>query len=111
AAELLMLQWIAKRVNDRAGLQPVARNFPQLLEADGKLLRLCAFTKLKAPHQLLREISPNAVTEDRDLREDVDAGLESRLLLAVLADAAIAGAHADHARAIHQDVLPGKARE
>ena len=92
------------------GVSAIRRDLPQLLEADRELLRLCAFAELQPPHQLLREVAAHAVAEDRDLREDVDAGLEGRLLLAVLADAAIAGADADHARAVHQDVLAGEAR-
>ena len=93
------------------GSQPIGRDLPQLLEADRELLRLRAASELQSPQQLLGEVAAHAVAEDRDLGADVDAGLERRLLLAVLADAAIAGAHADHARAVHQHVLPGKARE
>src|SRR5437867_10482329 len=96
---------------DRARLQPIERDLPELLEADCKLLGLRALTEFKAPHQLFREIAPDAVAEDRDFREDVDAGLEGRLLLAVLADAAVAGADPEHAAAFHEDVLPGKAGE
>src|SRR6185295_16079003 len=62
-------------------------------------------------HQLLGEVAAHAVAEDGDLRQDVDAGLEGRLLLAVLPDATVASAHPDDARAVHQDVLPREARE
>ncbi len=49
--------------------------------------------------ELLGEVAAHAVGEDRDLGVDVGARLERALRLAVLADAAIAGAHADDARA------------
>src|SRR5947199_234193 len=66
---------------------------------------------LRPPPQLLRQVPAHAVAEDRDLGEDVDARLERRLLLAMLADAAVTGAYAEHASAVHQNVLPGKAGE
>ena len=51
-------------------------------------------------HERLREIAAHAVGQDRHLRADVDARLEGGLLLAVLADAAIAGSHADDTIAV-----------
>ena len=49
--------------------------------------------------------------EDGDLRANVDARLIARLVLAVLADAAIARADADDAIALHQDVGAGESGE
>ena len=42
AAELLLAQRIAERVDHRAGLQAILRDVPQLLDADRKLRRLAA---------------------------------------------------------------------
>ena len=70
-----------------------------------------ASAELQRASQLLGEIAAHAVGEDRDLREDVGAGLERALLLAMPADALVAGAHADHAVAVEQHRLAGEARE
>ena len=61
--------------------------------------------------QLLGQIAADAVAEDRDLRVDVHARLEGAPPLAVAADAAIAGAHADHAVAVEQHLDAGKPGE
>ena len=53
--------------------------------------------ELQVAIELLGQVAAHAVGEDRDLGVDVGAGLERALRLAVLADAAVAGAHADHA--------------
>ena len=49
----------------------------------------------RSRYSCLVEVAAHAVGEDRDLGVDVGAGLERALRLAVLADAAVAGAHAD----------------
>ena len=61
--------------------------------------------------QRLRQVAAHAVAENRDLGADVDARLERRLLLAVLVDAAIAGADADDAIAVVQHFRRGEAGE
>ena len=79
------------------GGEPVGRHLPQLLDAERVELRLTALVEREPPHERLRQVAAHAVGRDRHLRADVDARLEGRLLLAVLADAAVAGAHADDA--------------
>ena len=58
--------------------------------------------QVEAIDQLLRERAAHAFADHRHLREDVHAGLVVRLRLAVLVDAHVAGAHADHAPALDQ---------
>jgi len=98
-------------VDDGAGLQPILWNIPQLLDANGKLRRLGVGADLQLTIELLGEVAAHAVGEDRDLRHDVGAGLEGTFRLAVLADAAIAGADTDDASFLDQHVLPREAPE
>src|SRR5688572_5727863 len=105
AAELLLPQRIAERVHHRARREPSRRNVPELLQAERELLRLPLLAQRQATQELFCQVAADTVAEDRHLRQDVDARFEGRFLLAMLADAAIARAHANHARAIHQDVL------
>ena len=62
-------------------------------------------------NELLGQVSARTVGKDRDLGVDVGSGLERALGLAVLAKAAITGAHANHAVAIKQDRLSREAHE
>ncbi len=71
----------------------------------------CARADLQRAHQVLGQMAAHAVGEDRDLGADVGAGLERAPRRAVPADAAIAGADADHARALVEHLLAGKAHE
>ena len=87
------------------------RDLPQLLDADRVQLRRAPFVQRQPPHELLGEVAAHAVGEDRDLGANVDARLERRLRLAVLVDAAVAGAHADDAVALVQHLARGEAGE
>ena len=109
AAELLGAQRIAERVDDRARRQPAGRHVPQLLEPDRILRRLAA--ERQRAQQLLGEVAADAVGEDRHLGADVGARLHRAARRAVLADAAIAGADAGHARALEQHLLAGEPHE
>ena len=93
------------------GGHPVGRHLPQLLDADGEELRMTRVSEDETPHQLFGEVAAHAVGEDRHFGVNVDAGLEARLPLPVLADAAVARAHAENPLAIHQEVGAGKSRE
>ena len=73
--------------------------------------RLAALGKRQPRKQLLGEVAADAVAEDRDLRVDVHARLEGAAPLAVAADAAIAGAHADDPVAVVQHLDAGKPGE
>src|SRR4030095_16849561 len=111
AAELLVPQRIPERVNHGARLDATAGNVPQLLQADRVLLRLAVLAQLELLDQSLGEIAAYTVAEDRHLGVDVHARFVGRLVLAVLAHAAIAGADTDHPNAIGQHVLTGKTAE
>ena len=111
AAELLLAQRVAQRVDHGAGRQAIPRDLPQFLDADRELRRLAVLAELQDADQLLGEVAAHAVGEDRDLGLDVGARLEHAARLSVAADAAVAGADADHAVAIEQHRLPGKAPE
>ncbi len=109
ATELLGAQRVAERVDDRARRQPAGRHVPQLLEPDRILRRLAA--ERQGAQQLLGEVAADAVGEDRHLGADVGPGLHRAARCAVLADAAIAGADAGHARALEQHLLAGEPHE
>ncbi len=111
AAELLHPQWIAERVDNGAGLDPVLRDLPQLLDADGIELRLLPGVERQPAHELLGQVAADAVAEDRDLGPDVDPCLERRLLRAVLVDALVAGADADDAIVLVEDLRCREAGE
>ena len=93
------------------GLQAIGRDFPDFLEADRKLGRMRRVAELQGPHQLLRQVAAHAIGEDRDLGENVGARLVGRLLLAVTADARVAGPHADHPLPVEQHRLCRESRE
>ena len=107
AAELLLPQRIAERVDDRPRLQPILGDVPELLDADRKLRRLAGRpscrTRISSLVRCPRTPSAKIVTL---------AGCPRRARtcprLAVLAHAAIARPHADHALAVEQHRLPGK---
>src|SRR5688572_18309505 len=63
-AKFIVTERIPHRVDDGARLDPIARDLPQLLQADGKLLRRTALAQLQAAEQLLGEIAADAVAED-----------------------------------------------
>ena len=111
AAELFHPQRVAERVDHRARRDAVGRHLPQLLDADGVLLGLAALGQRQARQQLLGQVAADAVAEDRDLRVDVDAGLERAAPLAVAADTTVAGPHADDAVAVKEHLDARKARE
>jgi hypothetical protein len=111
AAEFLVPQRVSERVGHRPRLDPSARDFPELLQAERELLRLATVRERQPAQQLLRQIAPDTVAQDRDPGHDVDTRLEVRLVLAMFSDAAVAGADTDHARALDQDVLRREARE
>src|SRR4029453_14448202 len=110
-AELLLAQRIAHRVHDGPGGNTIWRNLPQLLDADRVELRRAVLVQRKGPDDRLRQIAPDAVSENRDLRVNVNAWLERRLSLAMFSDSAIAGANARHAFAVVQDLDSGKPGE
>ena len=92
------------------GCEAIRRDLPQLLEADRELRRLASCRRagsrrISSLVRLPRTPSQKIVTFAWMSTPGSNVGL----LLAVLADAAIAGAHADDARAVHQHVLPGEA--
>ena len=111
AAELFHPQRVAHRVDHAAGREPIDGHFPQLLDAERVELRQPALVEAELRDERLRQVAADAVAEDRRLRVDVDARLERALSAAVLVESAIAGAHADHARAVVEHLRCGKPRE
>ncbi len=111
AAELILQERIPQRVDHGARFDAALGNLPQLLEADGVLLGLPVLRQIEPPHDVLRQVAAHAVTEDRDLGQDLHARLELALLRSVLCDAAIACPDADHTCAIEQHLASGKPAE
>src|SRR5262249_42754417 len=60
-------------------------------------LRLSSFVKTEPPHQFLRQRSTYALTQHRDLREQVHARFKIGFRLALFVDPLVAGAHPEHA--------------
>ena len=81
-------------------------DLPHLLDAELPHLRLAALGEVELLDRRAGDVSPAALGEHRRLRLDVGAGLEVAELLALLAAALVAGAHADDA-AILDDQLRG----
>ncbi len=75
------------------------------------LLRLAVLRQAQPAHDFLRQVAAYAVTEDRDLRQDLDSGLELALLRSVLRDATVASPDASHAATVEQDIASGKPAE
>src|SRR5262245_8217058 len=111
ASELVKLQRVAHRVRDRPGCDAPGRNLPQLLQSDGKLLRLTMSAKLQTTEEFLRQVAAHAIAEDGDLRLNVNSGFEGALVFTVTTDTTVARPHADYTSAVHQHVLTGEARE
>ena len=111
AAELFVLQRKAQGVDDTARLHAAGRYLPQLLDADRIHLRTLPVVQPELPHQRFGQVAADAVGENRDLGANIHTRLERGLALAMLVDAAIAGADADDAIAIEEDFGGGKAGE
>ena len=82
-------------------------DLPDLLDAELPHLRLASVGEVELADRGAGEMSPAALGEHRGLRLDVGAGLEVAERLAVLAAALVAGAHADDA-AVVDDQLRGR---
>jgi hypothetical protein len=82
---------------------------PDLLDARLEDLRIPT-RELEAVDELLGEGAADALAEDRDLRDDVHAGLERGLRLAVLVDTHVAGADPDDPPALHEELVAREAR-
>ena len=111
AAELVVPQRIAERVDDGAGREAIGRHLPQLLEADRELLGLSSPAELKTPQQLLGQVAAHAVAEDRDLGVDVDAGSNPALCSPCRPMPRSPVATPITRGAVDEDVLPGEAGE
>ena len=81
----------------RPARETATRHLPQLLDAERVELRQTPGIERKPLHERLGQIAANAVTENRDLRVQIDAGLERGLVTALLVESAIPCAHADDA--------------
>ena len=103
AAELLLPQRVAERVDHRAGRHAVRRHLPQLLDPDRELLGLrgpapAAAARSSCLVRLPRTPSQKIVT----FAWMSTPGSNVPRAFAVAADAAVAGSHADHAVAVEQ---------
>src|SRR6266567_556148 len=86
-------------------------HLPEFLDPDRIRLGAPAIIQSELPDERLRQIAADAIGEDRDLRVDVDAGLEGGLPLAVLVDSAVARPDTDHRAAIEEDLGRRESRE
>ena len=101
----------ALRMRHQALLEFGRLDLPQLLEPDAELLRIDAGAQLELGHQLLGERAAHALGDQRVLGQQVHARRVIRLVLAVLADAHVAGADAAHRAVLVVEHLgAGKAR-
>src|SRR5262249_30426201 len=95
AAERVVGQGVTERVHHGTRFDAPFRQLPDLFHPDRVNLRIAAFIEIKPPDQLLGQRAARAFAEHGHFGEDVGAGLIILLRLAVLADALVAGAHAD----------------
>ena len=72
-------------------------NLPALLQANAVMLRIGVFAEIKALRDLLAKIAANALGENRIFSKQFVAGLVTGLLLAVLANAHVAGGNTGNA--------------
>ena len=91
--------------------EPTGRQVPQLLEADGELLRLTPFGQLQTTQELLGQVAAHAITEDGDLGVDVHACFEGLPGFSLTIEAPIAGSYPDDAVTVEEHFLPGKPGE
>jgi hypothetical protein len=75
AAELRLPQRVSQGVGNGAFRNAIGREFPKLLQAKGVELRQPPLVERQILHEPFREVSPDAVTENRDLRADVRSWL------------------------------------
>ncbi len=83
------------------------RHLPDLLDAELPDLRLASLAEVELPDRGAGEVPPAALGEHGGLGLDVGAGLEVAERLAVLAAALVAGAHADDAAVLHDQLRRG----
>ena len=112
AAELLLAKRVAQRVHHGAGrrARPAGTSHSSLMpiaNCSGCLPAAVGARRSSCFVRLPRTPSQKIVTLARMSTPGSNVGL----LLAVPADAAVAGAHADHALAVHQHLLAGKPGE
>src|SRR5262249_54543754 len=105
AAERAGVERPVQGVDDAALLRASRRHLPQLLHAGGVDLRLAVARQAQRALQLLRDRAARALAQHREPGEAVGAGLIRGLLVAVLVDALVAGAHAEQPLAVEQRVL------
>ena len=82
-------------------------DLPDLLDAELPDLRLAALGEVELADRGAGEMAPAALGEDGGLGLDVGAGLEVAERLAVLAAALVAGAHADDATVLDDELRGG----
>ena len=107
AAELAVLRGELERPAHRVD-HAVERllDLPDLLHAELPLLRVLG-AEVEVADRRAGEVAGRALGEHRRLRDQVRAGLEVGELLAVAAAALVAGAHADHASVLHEQLVAG----
>ena len=102
----------AKRVRNSSGRITIIRKLPKFLDTQTVNLWLASFVEAQPLNKLFGQRTAHAFTQHRDLRAQIDTGLEIRFALPFLADSFVAGAHADHAVAfVVQQLGAGKFRE
>ena len=89
-------QWPTERVDDLAGLVPLGRDVPQLLQADGIVLRTPACVEAIPGDELLAQVTAAAFGKDGVSRSQLVAGRIGSLLFPRRIDTHVAGGDARH---------------
>ena len=98
----------ARRVHDEPGLVLGGVDLPKLFQADAVSLLLACGVELEALKQHAPERAAAALGEERVFRGELHARLEGLGLLAVLADAHVAGGDAAHRAVVVVENLGGR---
>ena len=100
----------ADGVLDEAGPVLLRRDLPEFLDADAVCLRVAVLRQPEARDQPLGEAAARAFGEHRVFAAQFHAAGEARLVVAVLADAHVAGGDAGDRAVVEQHLGGGKAR-
>ena len=98
-------------MDDAAAGLLLFRNVPDFLDADRPDHGVAVFVEIEFINELLGQRASGSFCKNRDLRANIDAGLEVFARLSKLIDAFVAGTDADNGIAFDEQFGSGKSRK